>query len=158
VWPGAPLCPRPGAWTCPRCGPAPAHSPALAHSPRPVPARPPLPAHPRRCGPAARPSRRVLGTARSWFGVVGPRCGPAACSRRVARHVHSSAPACTRLVRGASARPCARAACSRRVSAALRARVLACCAQCFGVARRALDATRSVLSRVTCSSTPVFYA
>jgi hypothetical protein len=28
------------------------------------------------------------------------------------------------------------------------------CAQCFGVARRALGATRSVLSWVTCSSTP----
>jgi hypothetical protein len=44
------------------------------------------------------------------------------------------------LVRGASARPCAH--------------VLAWCAQCFGAARRALDTTRSVLSRVTCSSTP----
>jgi hypothetical protein len=34
------------------------------------------------------------------------------------------------------------------------ARVLMWCAQCFGAARRALGATRSVLSRVTCSSTP----
>jgi hypothetical protein len=41
-----------------------------------------------------------------------------------------------------------------RVSAVLRVRVLAWCAQCFGTAHRALGATRSALSRATCSSTP----
>jgi hypothetical protein len=65
---------------------------------------------------------------------AAPRCCPAA------RCVRDSAPACARLVRGVSARPCVR--------------VLAWCAQCFGVARHALGATRSVLSRVTCPSTP----
>jgi hypothetical protein len=50
--------------------------------------------------------------------------------------------------------PGVRAARSRRVSAALRARVLAWCAWWFGTARRALGATRSILSRVACSSTP----
>jgi hypothetical protein len=64
------------------------------------------------------PAQRGLGLARLW--LARPRCP---C---VARRVRSSAPACARPVRDASARPCAR--------------VLAWSARCFGTARRALGA------------------
>jgi hypothetical protein len=132
-------CPRRARWRGPArpFAPVPARSPALARSPRSVPARPPLPARSRRRSPAARPSRRVPGAARPRFGAVGPRRGPATCAAR-------SAPV----------RSAARAQLGPGVHVARSRRVLAWCARCFGTARRALGATRSVLSRVVCSSTP----
>jgi hypothetical protein len=89
--------PRPSALPCPG-----ALAPLRPGSPAPACAS--TAAHPR-CSPV---------TARSRCGAsamqhVRPRRGPATYSRRVARRVRSSAPACARLVRGASARPCARA-------------------------------------------------
>jgi hypothetical protein len=84
----------------PRRGPAPAPRSALAYP-----------------GVLALARRGLeLGPARAQ--CLGPRCGPAACSRRAARRVHSSAPACARLVHGASARPCTRV-CSRGACGAL---------------------------------------
>jgi hypothetical protein len=134
--------------------------------PRRGPPRPAVVAPVRGRVPPACPARGRGGPVRHdrGYGAVGPRHSPtarAACSTPVhpplpshgalARRVRGSAPACVRLVRSASARPCAR--------------VLEWCAQCFGAAHRALGATRSVLSRVTCPSTPshpsnphVFYA
>jgi hypothetical protein len=169
--------------------PAPARSPALArpsslargrvpasargsstvrrpYGPGVVPYARRCPARPRclrstRCCPArSRGSRSAAGPgACSWRPYAAwPRHGVAS-ARAAAVPLRGVAP-CPRLGPGM------RAIRSRRVSVALRARVLTWCAQCFGAARRALGATRSVLSRVTCSSTPrrarlpprVFYA
>jgi hypothetical protein len=124
-----------------------------ARLPRPLaPPSPHDPAPPAWLAPSSRHGRPRRPTARlgarpgAWPGArpararcVGSRRGPAACSRRAARRVRSSALACARLIHGASERPYER--------------VLVWCARCFGTARRALGTTRSVLSRVTRSST-----
>jgi hypothetical protein len=148
-----------GARPVRRSGPGaarPWRSPALARSApsrrAPLPS-PGSPAPPRACpwrrGPAARAVRRVPDATRPWLGAVDPRRSPAACAARLA----PTRPRCLLATR-ARLGPSVCAARSWRVCAALRARVLACCAQCFGAARRVLGAMRSVLSRVTCSSTP----
>jgi hypothetical protein len=101
--------PAPVATACPWLIPLLARGPAPCAAPCPVSAR---------CGA---PAQRDPGSVR--LRLARPRCPcvarPPACGL---------APACARLVRGASARPCARA-CSR------------------GVRSRALGATRSALSR-----------
>jgi hypothetical protein len=96
-------------------------------SARPCPRRPPL----------ARPPlpARIRGLARSAPGAA--RSAPA----RLRYLLAARSAARARLGPGVCA------ARSRRVSAALRER-------CFGAARHILGATRSVLTRVTCSSTP----
>jgi hypothetical protein len=181
---GAPARPRP-ARSIPdpgapaRHGGAPARPPPAARlSPtRSVPGS--APARPRR-GPA----RLGRGTQPSAPGAATPIPGPAPvrpharprapCSPSSRPWVPAwlsaspawrgrppAQPRCLRSAFGPGAAPLpARGAC-----AALCSRVLAWCAQCFSAARRALNATRSILSRVTCPSTPshpytprVFYA
>jgi hypothetical protein len=99
---------------------------AVARPPAPLPAWPPS-----QRGLASAPRGAAWSSARRAHGVrpgarsartqcLGPRRGPAACSRRAARRV--------------------RAARLWRVSVALRERVLAWCTWCFGTARRALCA------------------
>jgi hypothetical protein len=144
--------PSPHGLASPRCGSGPAcavPAPASAQ-PRPArspPTRPPRPAR----GPIA------LGPVPASARLPSPDAAPRPDAARplplhgVAPAHRGPGPARLRLARLG---PGVCAARSRRVSAALRARVLAWCAQCFGAACRALGATRSVLSRVTCPSTP----
>jgi hypothetical protein len=148
--------PRLGTVRGPACGRG---APRGAALPRLVPARRgpialcPVPASARLspldaapCPDAASPWRGPgPALARRGPCAVWPRPG-AASARAAAVPLRSTARA--RLGSGVCATR------SRRVSAALRVRVLAWCAQCFGVARRAFGATRSALSRATCSSTP----
>jgi hypothetical protein len=169
--------------------PGPARSPAPARPSSPVRGRAPgsacgSSAARRPCGPGAVPcARRCPAWPRCLRSARGcptrsrssrDAAGPGAWSWRPCavwpRHGATSARAAAVPLRGVA--PCprlgpgVRAIRSRRVSVALRTRVLAWCAQCFGATRRALDATCSVMSRVTCSSTPgrarlppcVFYA
>jgi hypothetical protein len=137
---------RGGPACSPRLPPSPVGA-ALAHPWRS--ARCSLGARPRRGG-AARPPTRALAPTR--LGMPCPHPYAALSSASAWPRARPPAPPCY----AACARlgPSVCAARSRRVSSTLRARMLAWCAQCFGAARRALGATRSVPSRVTCSSTP----
>jgi hypothetical protein len=155
--PGSPL---PPAHSLARLGAA-GHGarprPGPGSSLRGAPARPPArswPSAPRRRGPGV-PARGLARAAPCPYPCPGaawrpyaarPRPG-AALARAAAVPLRGVAP-CLWLGPGVCAIR------SWRVSVALRVRVLTWCAQCFGAARRALGATRSVLSRVTCSSTP----
>jgi hypothetical protein len=149
---------RPCLWSSAACPPRPARPPL-------PPVQPPLPS------PVPRPRR---GLAATWPGSLRPRPWRARGSAPSLRAVPpcaawcpcaarprpgvASAHAAAVPLRGAA--PCPRlgpGVCATRswcVSAALRVRAFAWCAQCFGVARRVLGATRSVLLRVTCPSTP----
>jgi hypothetical protein len=106
--PGSPSARRARLGIAPRSRPL----PALAWRPPCAAARPllaQLVALACRRGAPMAMARSAPGAAPLLTQCVRPWRGPAACSRRVARRVCSSAPACARLVRGASARPCSRA-------------------------------------------------
>jgi hypothetical protein len=121
----------------------PARGPA---SPRPSPA----PCARGHDVPVARPppcARSLPRPGVAWYPYVArPRPGVAS-ARAAAVPLHGVAP-CPRLGPGVCATR------SRHVSVALRAPMLAWCTQCFGAGRRVLGAPCSVLSRVTCPSTP----